>query len=84
MLSSGCNEPPRASTEVWGLIRGELNQNLPAGSGGLWIRGLRAYSTTSARSRAEERSQNSQPPVMPAKLKDLQSLLAKPFRSRDE
>lgn len=34
--------------------------------------------------RAEEPSQNSQPPVMPVKLKDLQSLLAKPFRSRDE
>lgn len=84
VLSLGCNKTPRASTEVWGLIRGELNKNLPAGSGGLWIRGLRAYPSASANSRAKERSQNSQPPLMPAKLKDLQSLLAKPFRSRDE
>jgi len=37
-----------------------------------------------AHSRPEERSHNAQPPVMAAELKDLQSLLAKPFRSRDE
>jgi len=66
-------------------FRGKVSKTLPAGSDDWWIRALQPCPAPQLPAgRAEEPSQNSQPPLMPVKLKDLQSLLAKPFRSRDE